>query len=243
MIDIDLKYQVVLFGSYEDIAPKPEIIKFFIESFADKGLIPTTFQEVSPAGIINRFSLSSSDGLWLIEFSTNRIDIHKTNKDIGVTEIGTIEQFIVEAKEIVAIIDSKFPKKYNRMSLNTRYLLHEMDEEAMASVYKKLNNPIDIYQENPIADWSNRAVSRIAYEISENSELCNVISEVKRTTGNHTFNSKPAKIDRVELHFDLNTYQGNTDYRFDSNSLINFLDTISKVEADLKTKYLNLIEG
>jgi hypothetical protein len=243
MIDINLKYQVVLFGSYEDIAPNPETIKYFIEKFSDKGLIPTTFQELSPNGVINRFSLASSDGKWLIEFSSNRIDINKTNKDIGVTDIGEINQFIVEIQEIVGIINEKFPKKHNRLSLITRYLFSEMDDKTMSSIYTKLNNTIELYKKHPIADWNNRAVSRVAYNIGDVSELFNIISEVKRTIGNHSFNSKIQKIDRVELMFDLNTYQGNTDYRFDLNSVNMFLNTVTEIESNLKENYIKLIES
>jgi len=242
MIDINLKYQAVLFGSYEEIAPKPEVIKYFIERFSDKELIPTTFQEFSPNGAVDRFSLSSSNGMWLIEFSSNRIDIHKVNKNIGVTDIGEIDQFYIEAKEIAKIVDEKFPKKHNRLSLISRYLLPEMDIKAMSSIYLKLNNTIELYKKNPIADWNNRTVSRISYNVGEDAELLNIISEVKRTIGNHKFNSKVEKIDRIELHFDLNTYQGNKDYRFDLDSFNKFLDTISNIESELKSSYLKLIE-
>ena len=55
--------------------------------------------------------MTSSDGLWLIEFSSNRIDIQKLNKNFEVTKIGEVEQFINETKEIIKVIDTKFPKK------------------------------------------------------------------------------------------------------------------------------------
>lgn len=242
MIDINLKYQAVLFGSYEEIAPKPDIIKYFLEKFSDKELIPTTFQEIRPNGTINRFNLSSNDGMWLIEFSSTRIDIHKVNKNFGVTEIGSIDQFINEAKEIANIIELKFPKKHNRLSLVSRYLLPEMNIEEMSSIFLKLNNTIDLYKNNQIADWNNRTVSRINFNIGDNPELFNIISEIKRTIGNQNVNSKVEKIDRIELHFDINTYQGNTDYRFDLQLFNKFLDTASKIESDIKTSYLKLLE-
>ena len=66
VIDIDLKYHTVVFGSYEDIGPKPDTLKYFIEKFSDKELIPTTFQELGPKGVVNRFKLTASDEVWLI---------------------------------------------------------------------------------------------------------------------------------------------------------------------------------
>ncbi len=243
MNEINLKYQVVLFGSYQDIGPKPDTLKYFIEAFADKELIPTTFQELTPEGAINRFSLTSSDEVWLIEFSTNRIDIQKTNKNVGVSEMGTLEQFIVDVKEIVQIIDKKFPKKHNRLSLVTRRLLEPMNAAQFSTIYHKLNNSIDIYKDNEIADWNNRTVSRIPFKVGENTETFNVISEIKRTKGTLSINSKVESIDRVELHLDLNTFQGNTDYRFDLGLFNSFLDTAFKLELELETKYLDFLNS
>ena len=54
---------------------------------------PGTFQEIGPVGVIDRFNLKDTKGVWSIEFSSNRIDIVKVNANIGVTEMGTIEEF------------------------------------------------------------------------------------------------------------------------------------------------------
>ncbi len=242
MIDIDLKYHTVVFGSYEDIGPNPDTLKYFIEKFSSKELIPTTFQEIRPNGVVNRFSLTTSDEVWLIEFSSDRIDIHKVNKNVGVVEMGTLEQFLFDVKEIVKTIDEKFPKKHNRLSLVTRYLLRAMDNEQMSTIYHKLNNTIDVYNENNITDWSNRIVARIPFNVGEKSEVFNVISQIKRLKGTLKINSIFENIDRVEFQFDLNTYQGNSDYRFDLELINSFLDTASNFESELKAKYLKLIE-
>ncbi|TVR82966.1 MAG: hypothetical protein EA412_01210 [Chitinophagaceae bacterium] len=243
MKDIDLRYQTVLFGNFEDIGPKPETLKYFIDKFSDKELIPTTFQELTPQGPINRFSLITSDEVWLLEFSSNRLDIQKTNKNVGLTKMGTLEQFIIDIKRMIKIIDEKFPRKFNRLSLVTRYLLKPMVDKEFSVIYNKLNNSIDIYKNNEIADWKNRTVSRIPYQVDKSEELFNVISEIKRTKGTLSINSKVEKIDRVELHFDINTYQGNTDFRFDCNLFDSFIDVAYKLESELKTKYLKFIES
>lgn len=243
MIDIDLKYQAALFGSYEDISPTPHNIKYFLDKFEDKGLIPSTFQEFGPNGAINRFNLSSDDQVWVIEFSSTRIDISKTNKNVGVTEMGFLDQFIKEVYEIVSIINAKFPKKHHRLSLITRYLLPPMDSESMTEIYTKLSNPIALYKEHAIAEWTSRTVSRINYHIGEKEELFNVISQVKRTIGTLTFDSKIEHVDRIELQFDINTYQGNTEYRFDLDTYHKFLDTVTKIESRLKEDYIKLIES
>ncbi len=238
---IDIKFQVVLYGTYGDILPKPDNIKYFIDSFSDKELIPTTRQEIGPNEAVNRFSLTNSDESWLIEFGSNRIDIFHTNKDVGKTEFLSLDDFVKEAKSIAEKIQVKFPKKHNRLALVTRFLLDEMTQEAHDEVYRKLNSSIPIYNENVIADWNSRVVSRVPYEFDGLKETFNVISNVKRTKGNLIIDSEKTEVDRVELHFDINTFQGNTDYRFELEQIDSFLKQAVKVEQSLKKEYLELI--
>ena len=239
---INIKYQTVLFGNFEDISPKPDNLKYFIELFSDKELIPTTFQEIGPGGAVNRFSLTDTDQVWLIEFGSNRLDIQHTNKNVGVTNFSTLEAFISETKSMIESITTRFSKKFNRLSLVTRTLLDEMSPEELGEIYHRLNNTIDLYKENRIADWNTRTVSRILYDFGKKNETFNVISDIKRVKGQLNINSKKTEVDRIELNFDLNTFQGNTEYRFDYSDFKNFADFTFKLESDLRNKYLKLIK-
>lgn len=240
---INIKYQLVLFGSYGEILPKPDNIKYFMDAFSDKELIPTTFQEIGPEGALNRFSLTNSDESWLIEFGSNRIDIFHTNKNVGVTDFLDLPDFIKNTNEIINAIQKKFPNKHNRLSFVTRALFEEMSMEQHDSVYHKLNNSISVYNDNPIVDWNSRTVSRINYEFDGLNETFNVISTIKRTKGNLTIESEKTEVDRLELHFDINTFQGNTDYRFEAKEIASFLNQAASVEQDLREKYIKLINA
>lgn len=241
MIDFVLKYQAVLFGNYEDISPKAETIKYFIDALAEKDFIPTTFQEIGPKGPLNRLSLKSSDEVWNIEISSSRIDIEKNNKNIGETEMSSLTDFIQEVESLIGIIDQKFPKKHNRLSLVTRNFLETMEEEKFAEIYRKLCNPISIYQENDPVEWNSRVVARKDIEIENLKETLNIISQVNRVKGNLLVNSKMEKIDRIELQFDINTYQGNNEYRFEQVHLKSFFTQVSDLEEEIKKEYLELI--
>lgn len=233
-----------MFGSYEDIAPKPDTLKYLIDAFADKELIPTTVQEldvVNPVNPINRLSLKSTDEVWSVEFGANRIDIIKNNKDVGVVNMGELKQFLEDAKHIAGIIEKKFPKKHNRLALVTRYLMKQMTQVEISDIFYKNVNTIDIFKKNEPTEWNNRVVSRIQQKISENEDTINVIAELNRIKGNLKINSKNEAVDRVELRFDINTYQGSTDYRFEINDLINFIDEANKIENQLKTDYIKLL--
>jgi hypothetical protein len=243
MIDINLKYQIAIFGVFEDITPNSDTLKYLIETFADKELIPTTFQELNPIipdQIINRLSLKSSDDVWTIEFSSNRIDIIKSNTNFGVTKMNSVSEFVNDVKDIIKKINDKFPKKYNRLALVTRHLLKEMSIEEMSSIYHKTVKTVETYQKSEPVEWNNRVVARIPVLI-KNEETFNIISEINRIKGNLKINSKLQKIDRVELKFDINTFQAITEYRFDFEDLIIFLDNALKIEENLELEYLKLI--
>jgi hypothetical protein len=237
----NLIYQAVLFGSYQEISPKPELIKYFMDKFSDKELIPNTFQELNNGNTLNRLNLINSDESWIIEFGSHRIDIHHTNRNIGVTEHFTLDKFISEIKSILNVIEEKYPKPHNRLSLVTKSLLDNIDEDIHQEVYHKLNNTISIYKENQIGDWSSKTVSRIPHSINNSEELFNVISTIKRTAGPLKVDSKDELVDSIELHFDINTFQGNTEYRFDITSAFSFFDKALELNKTLKGEYLELI--
>lgn len=240
---IDIQYRVGLFGSYDEVLPNPNNIKYFVESFSDKQLIPIIFQEFAPNGDkVDRLSLANSDRSWLVQFGFNRMDIYHTNMDVGVTNFLTLNNFILGVNNIVKIIQEKFPRKHHRLALLTKVVFDEMDAKKHDEIYRKLNNTISVYNENPIADWNTRTGSRISYEFDGLNEMFNVVSNVRRVKG-LTIKSQNTKADRVELDFDINTYQGNTDYRFEKSQIASFLDQSVKVERDLREQYIELINS
>lgn len=240
MIDINLRFQAVLFGSWEEVKPKPENIIFFTQEFTDKELIPTTFQEFGPKGIQERLILRSSDGIWNVEFGTDRIDIHKNNANLN-SSIGNLKSFIDDITKISNVILDKYPKKLNRLALVTQYLLKEMSEEEMKLIFNKLVNTIDLYKSNDIAEWNNRVVSKIKSQVRDKDEFFNVISEVKKITANIKLKEIEKNINRIELKFDINTFHGNSDYRFDKEDISSFLNEAAIYDKKLTESYLSLM--
>lgn len=244
MIDINLRFQLAVFGSYEDISPKPDTLKYLIDAFADKELIPTTVQELdlaNPLNPINRLSLKSTDEVWSVDFGANRIDIQKNNKDVGIVNMGELKQFLEEAKHIVEVIEKKFPKKHNRLAIVTRYLMKAMTKEEISNIFHKNVNTIDIFKQSEPIEWNNRVVTRIQKKLSDKEEIINVIAELNRIKGNLKINSKNEEVDRVELRIDINTYQGITDYRFEFADIVSFVEEANKLENKIKTDYIDLL--
>lgn len=243
MIDFALKYQVVVFASLEEISPTPDTLKYFIEEFKDKELIPSMFQEVSATGVVkNRFIFKSPNDEWNIEFGTNRLDIKKVNRDINVSNFGTKKEFIDEVLNILNVIFNKFPHKANRISFVTQYFVKPIDSEGLNNIALKVSVLSKIFQENPPVNWNHRYVSRLEKEISETKEIINFIGEINRVQGNLIINSKIEEFDKVELKFDINTFQGNQEYRFGIEDLNNFYSDAYNWEDDLLNEFIQLME-
>lgn len=242
MIDINLKYQAALFGSWEEIVPNSEVLIYFIDKFSDKGLIPANFQEIGPFGITSRLNLKSSDEVWNVTFGSTRIDIYQTNQNIGITEMGDLKTFIDETMKISEIILSKYPKKLNRMALVTRYLSKEMSTKEMDLIFNKLITTVDTYKDIQKSGWTNRVAARMDKKIQDKMELCNIISVVKKLSGKIKIEGKDVLQERIDIQFDINTFQENNEYRFDSKDILSFLNEAYLCDNDLTESYLKLLE-
>jgi hypothetical protein len=242
MEKINLKYQSAIFLNAVDISPKPDTLTYFISKFADKELIPGTFQELGPSGVMERFYLKDSEGKWSIEFSSNRIDIVKANANIGKTEMGSIAEFNSEVSKCIDIIFYKFPKKANRLAFVTTHIIHEISQKEISSIFNKLFNPIPTYRENELSEWKSRMVSRINKEFNKRTELHNFITEINRLKGKLNINSKTENVERLQIKLDINTFQGNTDYRFEIEDIKAYYNSVVHWERALRDE-LNTIFG
>ena len=239
---INLKYQAAMFVNAVDISPKPDTLTYFITAFADKELVPGTFQEIGPTGILERFNLKDSKGIWNIEFSSNRIDIIKTNANIGVTEMGSHAEFNSEVSKCIDIIFKKFPKKANRLAFVTTHIITELSQVEISSIFNKLFNPIPTHRDNERSEWGSRMVSRINKEFNKRTELHNFLTEINRIKGNLIIDSKIKNVERLQIKLDINTFQGNTEFRFKIKDLKAYYDEVVNWEQTLREELNTLFE-
>jgi len=243
MIDFVLKYQAVIFASLEEITPSPDTLKYFIEEFKEKELVPSMFQEIAPDGVIkNRFILKSPNDEWNLEFHFDKLDIKKVNRDINVSPFGNKKDFIDDVLNILRIVFNKFPHKANRISFVSQYFLKKLKNEELNNILAKASILPTTFKKYPPVNWNHRYVSRIEKEIGEKKELFNFIGEINRVQGNLKINSKIEEFDRIELKFDINTFQGNQDYRFNIDDFNNFYHNVFEWEENLLNEFLKIIE-
>ncbi len=242
MIDFAIRYRAVIFTPTYDIEPKPDTLTYFIKSFFKKELIPSTYQEASPEGIVNRFGLKSNDEVWDIKFSYNRINILKINRDVGETEMKDLKTFSSEVKDTVNIILNKYPRKANRISLISEYFFEEMKEQEFNSIFSKLFNSISTHKKNVPYEWSQRCVSKVNKAFNGNEETLNFITEINKSEYDLMINSKKENLDRITQKYEINTFQGNTDYRFETDDIKSFYNNAVNWEDSMKQETLKLME-
>lgn len=219
MIDVKLKYQASIFIDGSDIIPTSDKINEMLSLFRDKNLIPGTFQEIS---VYNpkpqlRLRLASTNNEWEINLASQRIDIIKSPTDTKGTNLGELEQFCPEAYELGERIMKRYGKNANRISMISNFLLEEMENKQLTGVYSRLFKTPAFYEKHTPVAWNWRTVTREDIDLNGEKELFNVILKINRLQGD--FGGGIVPFDRIELGFDINTYQGNKNYRFGKEHL------------------------
>lgn len=239
MIDIKLLYVANIFVN-NDILPNARNITYFVNEFEDMGLVPTNFKQISNMQSLNRLQLSSPDNEWLVRFLDDRIDIVKSMKSTN-NDIGEFDDFCKNVISIWEKINKQYKKTANRIGITTNVLLKEMSEENLSSIFNKLFIPIPLYNLDKPISWENELVSRTSKKILSNDELINIAVNLKRVQGQYKDEDTLTDFDRVQLSFHINTISENTEYRFKNDAIIDFLQSVSTLHAELSNSVINHI--
>ena len=239
METIKLRYQISLFGNYDEITPSSENMKFFIENFSDKGLIPNQIRQLSidmtskePSSKTDlRLNLTDSDKKWDVKFNSNRIDIVFLNSNIGVIKEISKEDFLKEAIDLLNRINQKFNKSHKKLGFVFQYLIDSTD---IFNDSKLFLNSIDYFNEKSMSDWSSRVATRSKLTYNDNhEEIVNVISEARRINQPMNIKNNFALFEGVFINIDINTLSENQNYRFQFENLNSIFNEMSKIEASI----------
>jgi hypothetical protein len=236
-----LRFQIVLFGNFDDINPSADNIKYFIENFSEQGLIPSQFNELR-LGIPNiqpannsRLSLTSNDSSWNIMFGKERLDYTLTNINIGVFELPAKENFLKTFKAIYEKLYLKFPKNIKRIGFVCQYLIRDADLNSFSQ--KNVIRPS--FFEKSLIEFSNRYACRTSVKIP-NDEIINVIGELTWVRTLMMMNNRYSPYNGLLLNLDINTLIENPDFRLNNTMIDNFLCEASKIEDSLVQEYIKM---
>lgn len=244
MIDINIRYQATIFVNAEDILPVPNTVKSLIDIFSDKSFIPSNFQELAPNKKPEiRPMLTTSNNEWMVKFATSRIDIDKNPTDPKGSNLGELSQFCTDVNDYFERIQSNFHKRANRLAINTTVLLIEMTEERLSKIYSHLFKPPKFYDEHPPFEWDWKSISKQPITLEDLTDTLFVLTLLKRVRGDIIDGTNLTPFDRLQLHFDINTTNQNSDYRFETSHVKCFFNTIydfhDRLNRDIQ-EYINV---
>lgn len=146
-----------------------------------------------------RPSIFSSNGEWLINFASNRIDINWNAKNDS-SRIDS-EEFIEKAYLFLDIIERSYEITYNRIAFNSEDIYYNFDEEKAKSIFKKTSNTnLSLYKDKDLKQWVLQlAISERPQDFTTD---VNIVTSIQRTIKNLPWIKN---IDSISVHYDCNT--------------------------------------
>lgn len=232
-------YQFSFFSPCPVLEPSPQIISKFMQAFDGTELMPTTIPVIhfgpTPETRQMLQFITANTG-WRIEFEPNRISCNKVADPKR--DIGTPEDFCREAEDYCSRVLSVLGLKSNRLAFVTKGILPEMSGDQLKSIYLNLFTPPKFYLDNESIEWSSRNAASCKSKTFNQSEIFNVITDVNfiKVIDQHKGQIKESP--RIEIGFDINTNQKNTDLRFNASDIRPFLSEtmqlMNQVSTDIK---------
>lgn len=192
------------------------------------GQAPETRQQL-------HFVTAKSD--WRIEFEPHRIAFTKNN--IHSSEIGTPEEFLESVDDYCSRVLSVLECKANRLAFVTKGILPEMEAQKISGVYSKLLSPPKFYLENESIEWATRNAASFSSQDFGENEKYNVITDINCIRLAVLEEGVQKETPRIEIGFDINTNQKNTQPRFGAKDVRPFLNEA----VGVRNQILREIEG
>ncbi len=235
MFDHVAHYQFSFFSPEAHVEPSPDNIERLLKAFKDKGFIPTTVQELHVGEDFNtslHLQMITRDNGWKIDFESKRVLLTKEN--VPNVSIGTSNEFRLEVEEIFSRLLSIIPFNGTRLSFVTKGLLPEMSQESLKIIHSRFMDLPQFYVEKVPFQWSTRNIAQLDIQIRDKTETINVITDISRIQGSFKEKEGFQRFDRIEVGFDINTYQKNITVRFALEDIGNFLTQAIKISERIQ---------
>jgi hypothetical protein len=242
---VNLKFTLVLFGSYASITPDLENVQYFVSELFKKEFVPSFFDEVSVKIATNkdlnqttntrRIALNKINGTWGVRLHSDRIEIEYKNlpflSSSSANAIGlNLEEFKKEAVEILSIIEKKFTNRHNRIGI---IITHQIDSKSSNLLKKSSSKKLSTLESEEIVEWSQKVLIRKKYNINDKQETVNISKDIAQGKNILVINNNQIKIEDAILTFDINTIPENKDNRFDAATVQSFLDIANTLQKQL----------
>ena len=254
---IHLVYKISAFGDFRDIVPAHETMTSLLEIFKEYEMIPTLFNEfmlpVSAMPIAKkdalkqpaqqsqlRIALTTNDGLEQIFIESSRIDYEIRSNESVEMDDASASQNNERIAEIFGLLFDKYKKRASRLAFFTQSIIVDFTNEEIALFLKKFSNPVSIYSESPLYEWSTRLVTRQDVQVEGMSETINVITDIIKAQVVRTDQAMlvTADVDGIQIGIDINTIPEVSTSRFSAKGInefsFNALNLWNKIWSEMK---------
>lgn len=227
---IDHSYKISAFGDFSDIKPNAETMMYFFEKVKDYGLLPSVFQElqikVDGAQPVTqqRIALLSSDSREKVSIASGRIDYEITATSDEKLDPAFRKQLNTKICEVFELIFNKFSKKSSRLALNTASFVINLSDGEITEFMSRYSNPISLYSEAPLDEWSTRLMVRKTEKILDPQERINVITNLSKAALQKQVDGEVVNSTGFAVNVDINTVPDNTIQRYSAADLACFID-------------------
>lgn len=226
MIEYVAHYQFSFFAPGTFVEPSADIIGRLIDPFKDLGFFPTTIQtlQIGPTPRPQtrlELQLMTKNLMWNLAFEPHRVLLQKRNNPE--LKIGTPEEFIADAEKIFVRLLPVIPLTGTRLSYTIKGLLPEMSDEVLTQANSRFLNLPLFYSQHPPCEWITRNVTRYEVNLGTKTEILNVVTDINRKQESIKLKTSIQRFDRIEIGFDINTFQENKAARFGAEDIGMFL--------------------
>jgi len=228
-----IRCQANAFGDFASYEINSKSIFEIMSKFNEFEVIPNVMDEfrieiknnIPSQKLAKRLQLISSKNKLVVNFFQNNITVETQPQMDMEDEVAEkiIEDFITDAKKILAISLGIVGKRSNRISLVTTYL----DESNVNNQYVKYVKPDSFFEGKEVFEWNIRSAVREELDISGKNEILNIISTISRTKGiigNNLPTPTNNQFDGVLNEIDINTIPENNTDRIDGDFVNSFYD-------------------
>lgn len=204
--ELNMKFQVSLFGDFSLLTPTEDNIKKCIEGFFSSGLLPGNLQEFDPQSnkMEARLSLQSMRNGITVNVLRNRIDFTATPLPGTPAASLKLDTFFQEVVKFSILLKNTFDVTYKRPGVIIEKFLKELSEEKLDELRKSfIKDTFSVIPDAHVIEWSIRNVSSCKFPepVDQDANVIYNIAKVKVQMGDATGHRE---FDTLHLSVDIN---------------------------------------
>lgn len=243
--ELNMKFQVSLFGDFSLLTPTEDNIKKCIEAFFSKGLLPGNFQEFDARSnkMEPRLSLQSMRNGITINVASNRVDFLANPLPGTPAASLTLRSFFDEVVVISKLLGETFGLTFKRIGVVSEKFFKEMSVQQIEEARKKfVNDSFNVLQEQNVTEWNVRNIILKTFPEPVDQDV-NVIYNLGKVKVQIADANGHNEYDTLLLSVDINTAAEKKLSSLSNESISYFVDESLNIEKTLNERLSGVIYG